>query len=205
MGFNPSSYHHVFALTGSSGSGKSSAATILRDFGAYIISADELSKAAVQKGSQALSEIVKEFGDKCLLPSGDLDRTFIRNIIFADAEKRKKVESIIHPKVRDLALKKFQEAVELKKNPIIYDVPLYFEAGLDKLNFKGCILVYASDEDCVQRIMTRDNLSREDAERRIKNQMSSEEKMEGATFVLNNSGTIEDLRLAISYLWEELK
>jgi len=198
-------YKEVIALTGSSGSGKSTVAKMLRDLGAHIVSADEFSREAVAKGSVALEELVAEFGPESVLETGDLDRKFLRYAIFSDSTKKKKVEAIIHPKVKALAIKAFKSALEANSKPIIYDVPLYFEAGLDKLPFKGVILIYADDDVCIQRIMQRDNLSQQEAEIRLKNQLPSEEKMKGATYIINNSGSLADLEMAVRQLWEAFK
>ncbi len=196
-------YTKIIALTGSSGSGKSTVAQLLHQKGATIVSADELSREAVKVGSPILKQLTEEFGNNTLLANGNLNRAFLHSEIFSCPLKKAKAEGIIHPKVKSLALEKFNVALETS-NVVIYDVPLYFEAGLDKLPFKASILVYASEADSIKRIMLRDCLKEIEAKNRLNSQITSTEKLSKVTHVINNSGSMDDLEIAVQELWGHL-
>lgn len=197
-------YSKVIVLTGCSGSGKSTVAGILEGKGARIVSADVLSKLAVRKGTKVLEKLTEQLGPKILQNNGELDRDCLRDEIFADAGKRRIVESIIHPQVRADAVKEMENGINEGKI-VIYDCPLYYESKLDNESFKAVIVVHAKKEDSLSRIISRDGLTLEQAELRYSTQIPSEEKIKFADYIINNSGTKEDLIIATEALWSAIK
>ncbi len=197
-------YNQVIALTGSIGSGKSSVAQILKKFGASVISADFLAKAALEKDTTAYHQVIKEFGHSILNDKGEINRQALAAIIFNDQEKRKKLEAIIHPQVQLLAQNEFNKAIKSAATLIIYECPLFFEAGLDKLGFKKVINVSAPENILISRIKERNKISEEEAKKRLKSQLSTEIKNSRADYIIDNSGTLEELEEKTKELYQKL-
>ncbi len=192
-------------LTGGIATGKSSAAAIIRGLGYTVIDADELAKLAVQKGSEPLTKITQAFGQDLLLSNGELDRSKMGQLIFADPVKREKLESIIHPWIRNEVLKRKKELEDLGNVDLaFYDVPLLFEKNM-RGGFDFVALVYCSESLQLARLMQRNSLSASDARLRIASQISIEEKKSQADFIIENSGTISDLENAVKLTLKKIK
>lgn len=195
------------ALTGSMGSGKSTAARYFKEAGAEIIDADTLARQAVELGSSALSQITQTFGSDYLLPDGSLDRKRLGTLVFNNKESRLKLEAIVHPEVRKLFLQQ-KEAFELKRSPaqrlLLYVIPLYYESSYRHPEIKKVIVVSAPFELCVARIVARDGCDRDVAVQKLQTQIPIEEKEAQADFVLNNSGTTEQLKESVYALYKTI-
>lgn len=200
---NNSWQKNVVALTGTIGSGKSTALKILKSFGATIISADELAREVVQPGSSALEEIVKTFGPDTLNPDATLNRKALAQIVFTDPAKRKQLEAITHPKIRQLA-EQYANNAQDSSELIVYEIPLLFESGMSAKDFKKTVLIKANDEVCLQRIIARDNVTVEEAKKRLASQIPSEIKAKSADIIIDNSGTIDQLQQQLSTLYSTL-
>jgi len=196
---------HTFALTGSIGSGKSSAAMFFKELGALVISADELAHRVLAKDTEGLAAVVKEFGSDVLLKNGELNRKHLADIVFADVSRRKALEAITHPQIQKLAAAEFEKLGGRTAPLAVYDVPLFFEAGLDKLGFKGSIVVSASESECLNRVMERDQITLLEAKTRLKSQLPINEKAKKADYVLDNSGSLDSLKIQVKDLFEKLK
>ncbi len=192
------------ALTGTTGSGKTTVSNLLKNLGAEILSADVLARQVVQPGSPALSQIVSTFGPEFLLPSGELDRKRLGKLVFSDPLKRKRLEAITHPEIRAAAAKEAARILATKPKALIYDCPLLFEAGLDKAGFKKIIVVTAPEEICISRICIRDQISRADALARIQNQFPEVDKRSRADIVIENDGSLEALKQKVSGAFKAL-
>lgn len=190
----PEPYQKVVVITGSLGSGKSTAAALLKEEGAEVVSADELAREAVRPGSSILQKIAAIFGTEMILPNLELDRKRMGKLVFSDPEKRKQLEKLVHPEVQRLAEERFQAALDRGIKSIIYDCPLYFESGLDNLGFAASILIAAPKDLCLERVMKRDDLTRAEAEARLSAQFSVEEKSKRASVVVWNDSSIEELK-----------
>ena len=194
----------LVGLTGGIGSGKSLAASFFKELGAHIIDADQLSRDLVHPGQTALKEIVNYFGKNILDPTGNLDRGKLAKIVFQDPGKKSILEGILHPKI----FKKEQE-VFLKictKDPfaiVIIDAALLIESGNYK-HVNKVIVVRSSEESQIQRILSRNAVSFDEAVARIKNQMSLEEKIKYADFILDNNMQQEDLKHKVQELFPQL-
>ena len=194
----------LVGLTGGIGSGKSLAASFFKELGAHIIDADQLSRDLVHPGQTALKEIVNYFGKNILDPTGNLDRRKLAKIVFQDPEKKSILEGILHPKI----FKKEQEVfIEIcTKDPfaiVIIDAALLIESGNYK-HVNKVIVVRSSEESQIQRILSRNAVSFDEAVARIKNQMSLEEKYKYADFILDNNMQQEDLRHKVQDLYPKL-
>lgn len=184
----------VVVLTGSIASGKTTASRLLAELGAFVVSADELARRVVEPGREELVRIRETFGDGVFDQSGALDRKALAAIIFADPTKRAELERITHPAIHRLAIEEFRRGLASGAPLIVYDCPLYYEAGLDERPFRNAVLIAAPTDVALARIRARDGLSEEEAQRRIDAQMNIDDKRRRADIVIENSGTVEELR-----------
>lgn len=191
----------IIGLTGGIATGKSESAKYLQELGAYCIDADLIAKELTQKSLPAFNRLVKEFGKNILFPDGSLDRGKLGNIIFSDKKSKSKVEKILHRYIISYINKIISKKDEY--NIIIINAPLLFEVGLDKLCDK-VIVVWAPYKIEMTRLILRDNLSTQEARKRIQSQIPIEKKMELADFVVDNSGTKQKLRSNIISLYKLL-
>jgi dephospho-CoA kinase len=196
----------LVGLTGTIGSGKSTAATFLRNLGAFIIDADAICRDLVLPDRPAWKEVVQTFGKNILqVDSQKLDRAKLAQIIFSDNKKKEQLESILHPKVieeeKKLAEQTFKDHPEAI---VVLEAALLFESGNDQ-SMDKVIVVLCDEEHSIQRVMKRSSLSRDEAVLRIQNQMPQAEKIKKADFVLHNNGSIEGLKINVQTLFSELK
>jgi dephospho-CoA kinase len=194
----------LVGLTGGIASGKSTVAEILARQGAAIINADVLAREVVEPDRQAWTEIVNAFGTAVLQPDRALDRQKLRAIIFDDPDARKKLESIIHPQVRALAEQRIREHAAAGYAVIVYEVPLLFEGNLQEW-LRPVILVACDVDTQRNRLQSRDNLSAAQAQKHIDAQMSLEAKRRLADYVIENNGSLEDLKRQVQAVLEKIK
>ena len=178
----------IIGLTGGIASGKSTVSKYLAEKGFKVYDADKIAKDISEKKS-VQEEIISTFGDKILDENRNVDRKKLKEIVFKNKEKLKQLNAIIHPKVIDF----YKELKEQNTDKIIiFDVPLLFESGIDK--FCDKILVVISDYEIqLDRIVERDKIDRELAEKIIKSQLSNEERIKKADVVIENNSSLEDL------------
>jgi len=182
----------LVGLTGGIASGKSTVAKILGRLGAAIVDADVLSREVVAPGHDGWKEIVATFGREVLQPDQTLDRQKLRTIIFNNPEARKKLEAIIHPRVRALAEQRIREHGDAGFVVVVYEVPLLFEGNLHEW-LRPVILVACDVNIQRQRLQERDGLDATVAQKHIDAQMSLEEKRRLADYVIENDGSLADL------------
>lgn len=191
----------IIGLTGGIATGKSQSSKIFKELGCYIIDADKLSRTLTTKDSKCLKEIVETFGTDILNYNGTLNRKKLGQIVFNDKQAKMDLERIIHPHI----IKKTNEIIAKKYNKtnIIVDAPLLFEVGLDRVCDK-VIVIYARYHIQITRFMKRDNLSKEEAIKRIALQMPIEDKMRLADITIDNSGTLFDLKKNVKFIYRML-
>ena len=194
----------LVGLTGGIASGKSTVAKILQDLGAAIVNADDLAREVVLPGREAWKEVVAAFGVDILQTDQNLDRQKLRTLIFNQPEARKRLESIIHPRVRALAEERIRQYGAAGYPVVIYEVPLLFEGKLQEW-LRPVILVACKLETQTARLQKRDHLARADAEKHIATQMSLAEKRGLADYVIENNGSLADLERQTRQILEKLK
>lgn len=187
------------AVTGGIGSGKSVVCRMLAEKGLPVVSADELSRRAVEPGTPAYGQIVEYFGNSILLPDGGVDRAALRNVIRADDKAKKALESFVHPEVFRQMEKHLADAVQNESAAVVMEVPLLFESGIEGW-FDCVVLVFTPEEERIRRIMARDGVSREEAVSMMKIQMSEEMKRKQAHRVIDNDGSMSETRASVDRL-----
>jgi dephospho-CoA kinase len=188
-------------LTGGVASGKSAVAAILTELGAVVIDADVLAREAVAPGSDGLAEVVAVFGPRVLTRAGELDRPAIARMVFGDAAARRRLEGIIHPRVRARAAE--LEAAAPEGALVVHDIPLLVETGQAD-GFDAVVVVDAPVETQVDRMTRLRGMTRADAEARVAAQTTREARRTAATYVIENTGTLEDLRNQVAEVFERL-
>jgi len=190
-------------LTGGIASGKSTVAEILVELGAILIDGDALAREVVARGTPGLAQVVAEFGTELLTPAGDLDRAALGRIVFADEAARRRLEGITHP----LIFERYAE-LETAAPPgalVVHDIPLLAEAGPERAaTFDAVIVVDVPTELQVERMVRDRGWTREEAESRIAAQASREDRLAIATYVIDNTGTLDDLRAQVEAVYAEL-
>ena len=194
----------LVGLTGGIASGKSAVAAILRRLGAAIINADDLSREVVHPGQDAWKEIIDAFGPNILHEDKTLDRRKLRQIVFENPEARKKLEAIIHPRVRALAERKISELAAAGSSIIVYEVPLLFENQIH-LWLRPVIVVACKIETQKKRLLERDHLTELEAQRHLDAQMSLEDKRKLADYVIENDGTLEELEQQVRAVLQKIQ
>lgn len=189
-------------LTGGIASGKSTVSSILRELGAVVIDADQLAREVVAKGTPGLAEVVEAFGPDILTEDGHLDRPKMGGIVFNDEGLRRKLEAIVHPRVFELyaAL----EASAPAGGIVVHDIPLLVESGRAE-EFDVVVVVDVPDDVQVERMVRGRGMSEEDARARIAAQATREQRRAVATYVIDNTGTREDLRHQVTEVFAELR
>ena len=177
----------LIGLTGGVATGKSTVAKMFEQCGAIVIDADKLAREVVQPNKPAWHEIVRRFGKSVLNSDKTINRQTLGQIIFQNRTKRRQLEQIIHPRVaREQARLTRQAARKDPKAVVIYDVPLLFEAGIDKRVDKT-VVVTADQTTQLSRLRKRNGLSRSEALRRIRSQISLAKKRRWADYVLDGT------------------
>lgn len=193
-----------FGLTGGVACGKSTAASRFAELGAKIIDADQIGHDLMLPQNPAYTEIIKHFGRKVLNPHGEIDRKALGALVFADPEKRRKLNAILHPRIilrqEDLAAQYHSE------NPfavIVIDAALIYEANAGN-RFRKIIVAWCTLEQQIQRLMAKSDMSRGEAVARVAAQMPAEEKRRRADFVIDCSGSLAETRAQVDEIYPRL-
>ena len=195
----------LLGVTGSIATGKTTVAAMLEELGARTIDFDVLSRVVVEPGKPAWNDIVAFFGKQVLREDQTLDREKLRDIIFKDMEKKKKLESFQHPRIGEEFMELVKQYAGEDPNAIIQVVvPLLIEVNMHPL-FHNILMVYASEEEQKKRLMNRDGSSEEMAMNMIRSQLSVEEKKGFCDLIIDNSGSLEETRKQVEKLFEKLK
>ncbi|MBI4763309.1 MAG: dephospho-CoA kinase [Deltaproteobacteria bacterium] len=204
-GLNRNPHRLLLGVTGSIGTGKSTVAKMLEELGAPMIDFDVLSRFVVEPGKPAYQDIVSFFGEQVLAEDKTLDREKLREIVFRDMEKRKKLESYTHPRIGEAYSEQVEQLSKEKDQVIIQVViPLLIETHMQAM-FDHLLMVYAPEEVQLKRLMERDHISEELALKIIRSQMSVEEKKGYCDLVVDNSGSLEETRRQVKEVWKKLQ
>jgi dephospho-CoA kinase len=187
-------------LTGGIGSGKSSVSARLAARGAVVIDSDLLTREVVARGTDGLAEVVEVFGD-VLTADGDLDRPAVGRIVFGDEVARRKLEAIIHPRVRARAAE--IESAAPGDAVVVHDIPLLVETGQGG-SFDLVLVVDVPQEVQVERLTRDRGMTDEEAKARIASQATREQRLAVADLVVDNAGSLEQLDARIAEVWPGL-
>ena len=189
----------VIGLTGGIGCGKSLAAQYFAELGALVIDADQLARAAIERGTDGFDEVVAMFGDG-ILKDGNIDRRALGELIFKDATAKTQLENIIHPFVR----REFEEAVASLKGDqvLVYEIPLLVETKAHE-RFDVVITVESEMENRIARLRGR-GMHISEIEGRIAAQATREQRIEVADFLIENDGTEDELLRQVENIWDSL-
>jgi dephospho-CoA kinase len=189
-------------LTGGVASGKSTVSAILADLGAVVIDADLLAREVVAPGTEGLAAVVEEFGRDVLAPDGGLDRPRLGALVFADPERRRALEAIIHPRVRARAAE--VEAAAPAGAVVVHDIPLLAETG-QAASFEAVVVVDVPVEVQVDRMVRIRRMSEADARARIAAQADRDARLAVATYVVENTGSLEELRARVEEVYRTIE
>jgi dephospho-CoA kinase len=198
----------VLGLSGGIGTGKSTVARFFDSFGAIVIDADAIVHELQAPGAPMLDEIKEAFGSELVDAEGRLDRQALSAIAFGDVSDRKRLEEIVHPKVTATIAERVASAQAAGASLIVIDIPLLFERSTRSPNgefthtFDAAVLVYASEQQQIERQISRDGCDRESALQRIRAQLPIERKKAMADVVIDNTGSLEETRRQTMELFE---
>jgi len=196
----------ILGLTGGIASGKSTILNEFKKLGAEIIDSDKIAHEIIIKNKTCYEKIVNNFGRKILNHKNQIDRKKLGKVVFSDVKKRKLLEKIIHP----IILNKIKNKIKclykkLTTNSIIViDLPLLFEAGLQKMVDK-ILVVWVPQKIQINRLMKRDKLSYNSALKRIKSQIPLEKKLKLADYVIDNTKKYSEIKRQVYNIWSEMK
>jgi dephospho-CoA kinase len=189
-------------LTGGVASGKSTVSAILAELGAVVIDADVLAREVVAPGTEGLAAVVEEFGPDVLGPDGGIDRPRLGALVFADPERRRALESIIHPRVRARAAE--IEAAAPVGAVVVHDIPLLAETG-QAASFDAVVVVDVPVEMQVDRMVRIRGMSEADARARIAAQADRDARLAVATYVVENTGSLDGLRARVEEVYRTIE
>lgn len=191
-------FQYAIVLTGSIGTGKSSAAKILTSLGFTIIDADTIAHQILHTQQIA---IAKYFGEN-LIVNNEVDRKALGSIVFSDEDKRKQLEALLHPLIYEEIKRRASELDALQK-PYLIDIPLFFEG--ERYPIEKSLVVCTTKELQLQRLMKRNDYSKEEALARMATQISIDEKCKMADYVIDNNGTLAQLEHECQRVKEEIE
>jgi len=204
----------IVGLTGGISSGKSTVLEIFRNFGCKTIDADKIARQLTEPGTKVLQEIARKFGREVLNRKGRLNRKRLAEAIFKDKRKRKSLNAIMHPRIIAEIKRKTEEFQRLarryklvikerKRDILLVDIPLLFEAKLEYLVDK-IILVYVPQKIQIERLQRDDNLTPKEAKARISAQIPLYKKKKYADYIINGDLDSASLRKRVETVWKEL-
>lgn len=189
-------------LTGGIASGKSTVSALLAELGAVVIDADLLAREVVAPGTDGLAEVVETFGADVLAADGSLDRPALGAVVFADPDRRRALEAIVHPRVRELGA--LREAEAGPDDVVVHDIPLLVETG-QAGQFDAVVVVDVPEDLQLTRLTELRGLTAEEARSRIEAQATRAERLAVATHVIDNSGDLDQLRHRVAEVYRELR
>ncbi len=193
----------VVGLTGGIASGKSTVSAMFRDLGAPLIDADQVARDVVEPGTPGLEGVARRFPG-VVDASGRLDRLALGQRIFADPAERRALEAIVHPRIREEVARRTEALARAGTRVVLYDAALLIENGLHR-GMEGVILVAAPEAVQRARLATRDGLDEAAISARLAAQLPLADKRAHATWVVDNSGSLDETRAQVRRIWEEIQ
>lgn len=194
----------VIGLTGGIASGKSTVSGMLRELGAPVVDADAIVRAVQAPGTPVLAAIVAEFGEGILHPDGSLNRAALGRLVFTAPERRRRLEAIVHPAVRERMWAEVEQYRREGRAAVVLDIPLLFEGGLER-TVDRVWLVYVERAMQHSRLIARDGISPEEADQRISAQQDLASKRSRADVIIDNGGTVARTRTQVEAAWQEAR
>ena len=189
-------------LTGGIGTGKSLVTSFLQDQGANVINADLLGHEAYLPGTVGFEQVVSEFGEEIVGEDGHVDRQKLGPIVFSDPSNMDRLNAIMHPLIKDMIQTQLDDVEGKGQLIAIVEAAVLIEAGWESL-FDEVWVVTADEEEIISRLASRNGLSREDSQKRINSQMTSIERSAHGDVIINNTGSVEDLKENVESLWAQ--
>jgi dephospho-CoA kinase len=172
--------------------------------GARVLDADKVAREVVLPGQPAWLKLQQAFGPEYFLPDGEVNRSKLRKLVFANPEKRSKLNAIVHPEVmKEINRRVEQLATSAQDAVVVVDVPLLLEVGVAH-RFDRVIVVYVTENVQIKRLRQRDGLSLQGARRALSTQMALDMKVEHADYVIDNNGTLDKTQAQVEEVWQNL-
>lgn len=190
------------ALTGVIGAGKSTVIQTLQEAGIIVLDADQINHELMEPGNTIYDDIIHAFGNEILDEEHRIDRKKLSDFIFANTEKKEQLEAISHPRIRDEIMRRLRE--HESEVMVAVEVPLLFEVNWESY-FDEIWVIACDEERLLKRLIQYRGFQREDALKRLHQQMDQDEKIKRADVVLYNNGSIEDLKQQVRKRMEEIK
>jgi dephospho-CoA kinase len=195
----------IVGLTGGLASGKTTVSKLLKEEGAYLIEADQIARELVQPHSPTWNELIRVFGKAILTKDGSIHRKKLASRVFSNPTKRGLLNQILHPRIGEEASRRIKEII--RKDPeaiVVFDAPLLIETGyyreVDKV-----IVISSTEKQQIERLRERDGTSEEEARKILSSQMSIDEKLKVADFIIRNEGSIKETRRRAKEVFRKLK
>ncbi len=191
----------AIGLTGGIGSGKSTVAAMLVELGAVLVDADAIAREVVEPGRPAWQRLRERFGEGVFTPDGALDRAALASVAFSDPAALADLNAIVHPEVGAEMLRRLSEEAG-SDHVVVLDIPLLAEGGgRERYPVAGVLVVDCPVDLAVERLVSSRGMDRADAERRVAAQLTREERLRTADFVVMNMGTVEELAEMVRRAW----
>jgi len=194
----------VIGLTGGIGSGKSTVSQLLHELGAVVLDADKVGHEAYQPNTETWLEVVSAFGRQILTSSGEIDRRVLSQIVFSDPESLARLNQIVHPRMYEMMKNQIDEFRRQRVKVVVLEAAILLEAGWTPLVDEVWVTV-APEQEVVKRTVERNGSSEEQVIARIRSQLSSEERAGRADVIINNDGSIDELKVKIKELWDRIQ
>ncbi|ESQ51186.1 hypothetical protein EUTSA_v10017203mg [Eutrema salsugineum] len=194
----------IVGLTGGIASGKSTVSNLFKSSGIPVVDADVVARNVLKKGSGGWKRVVGAFGEEILLPSREVDRPKLGQMVFSSDSKRQLLNKLMAPYISTGIFWEILKQWAKGAKVIVVDIPLLFEAKMDKWT-KPIVVVWVSEETQLKRLMERDGLSEEDARNRIMAQMSLDSKRSKADVVIDNNGGLDELNHQFNMVLSEIR
>ena len=194
----------VIGLTGGIGSGKSTVSQFLGELGAVILDADKVGHEAFKPGTEIWRQVVAAFGNQIVTPDGDIDRERLGKIVFGSSEARTRLNQIMHPPMYDMIKSQLEEYRRQGVSVVVLEAPLLLEAGWTSLVDEVWVTV-APEAAVLKRLGERTGLSEQESVKRIRSQLSTEERVKHADVVIDTDCDLGELKAKVEELWQGLQ